>query len=81
MRMKPRRIGRTGLEFGIGVVACRPLGRGFLTGRVTSITLLGPNGSRRDDPRFEPANLRHNIRLLPTVEARGLRAITGRCER
>jgi aryl-alcohol dehydrogenase-like predicted oxidoreductase len=76
-RRVEREILGAALELGIGVVACRPLGRGFLTGRVSSIRSLGPNDSRRDDPRFESANLRHNLRLLPAVEAHVTRRHVG----
>ncbi|SEB30972.1 Predicted oxidoreductase [Streptomyces misionensis] len=50
-------------ELGIGLVACSPLGRGFLAGAV------GANGPaegdyRRNHPRFAPENLARNRVLL-----------------
>jgi aryl-alcohol dehydrogenase-like predicted oxidoreductase len=39
-------------ELGIGIVAFSPLGRGFLTGRITSADDLAENDMRRSQPRF-----------------------------
>ncbi|TDC72041.1 aldo/keto reductase [Actinomadura sp. GC306] len=55
-------------ERGIAVFACRPLGRGFLTGRVHSAGRLAEGDARRDDPRFRPENLSANLRLLQAAE-------------
>ncbi|ETK35450.1 aldo/keto reductase [Microbispora sp. ATCC PTA-5024] len=44
-------------ELGVGVVACRPLGRGFLTGRITTSAQLAPGDVRLRDPRFAPESL------------------------
>jgi aryl-alcohol dehydrogenase-like predicted oxidoreductase len=54
-------------ELGIGYVAYSPLGRGFLTGTVTSLDGLGEKDRRRDMPRFQGDNLQKNLRLLETV--------------
>ncbi len=51
-------------ELGIGFVAYSPLGRGFLTGAVTAPGDLAANDARRRMPRFEGANLRHNLDLV-----------------
>ncbi|MEU6427254.1 aldo/keto reductase [Microbispora sp. NPDC046973] len=51
-------------ELGMGVVAGRPLGRGFLTGRITSPVQLGPGDVRRQDPRFSPENLEAELLRL-----------------
>ena len=56
-------------ELGIGYVAYSPLGRGFLTGTVTSLDGLGPKDRRRDMPRFQGDNLQKNLRLLETVKS------------
>lgn len=40
-------------ELGIGIVAYSPLGRGMLTGALTSIDDLAENDRRRNMPRFE----------------------------
>lgn len=39
-------------ELGIGIVAYSPLGRGFLTGTLTSPTDLAETDFRRKNPRF-----------------------------
>ena len=39
-------------ELGIGIVAFSPLGRGFLTGRITSVDELSEKDMRRSNPRF-----------------------------
>ncbi|GIH63895.1 aldo/keto reductase [Microbispora siamensis] len=51
-------------ELGIGVIAGRPLGRGFLTGRITSPVHLGPGDVRCLDPRFSPENLEAELLRL-----------------
>jgi aryl-alcohol dehydrogenase-like predicted oxidoreductase len=59
----------TARALGIGFVAYSPLGRGFLTGRVTSAEAFAEGDFRRSNPRFEGENLRHNLQLLQTVQA------------
>jgi aryl-alcohol dehydrogenase-like predicted oxidoreductase len=56
-------------ELGIGVLACRPLGRGFLTGRSLSPSRLDPADPRRADPRFSPHNLPRNGAMLRRLQA------------
>ncbi|HLI59437.1 MAG TPA: aldo/keto reductase [Solirubrobacteraceae bacterium] len=56
-------------ELGIGLVAYSPLGRGFLTGRITSADELPPDDFRRRNPRFQGANLERNLELVRRVEA------------
>ncbi|WP_131757122.1 aldo/keto reductase [Actinomadura fibrosa] len=53
---------------GGAVFACRPLGRGFLTGRIRSADQLAARDLRRDDPRFWPENLPGNLDLLRAAE-------------
>ncbi|MDH2429628.1 aldo/keto reductase [Sphaerisporangium sp. TRM90804] len=55
-------------ELGVGFSACRPLGRGFLTGRVVSPEQFEPGDHRLADPRFEAGNLAVNRKLLPAAE-------------
>jgi aryl-alcohol dehydrogenase-like predicted oxidoreductase len=55
-------------ERGVAVFACRPLGRGFLTGRIRSAGQLADGDARHDDPRFRPENLPGNLRLLRAAE-------------
>jgi aryl-alcohol dehydrogenase-like predicted oxidoreductase len=54
---------------GIGIVAFSPLGRGFLTGAITSPEDFGPDDFRRGNPRFEGENFRTNLRLVDAVRA------------
>jgi len=54
-------------ELGIGFVAYSPLGRGFLSGRITSQDALAENDRRREHPRFAPENLDRNVGLLATL--------------
>ncbi len=56
-------------ELGIGLVAYSPLGRGFLTGRITSTDSLAPDDFRRANPRFQGANFEANLALVRKVEA------------
>jgi aryl-alcohol dehydrogenase-like predicted oxidoreductase len=55
-------------EFGIGYVAYSPLGRGFLTGAVPNLEVLGPKDRRRDMPRFQGENFSKNYRLVETLK-------------
>jgi aryl-alcohol dehydrogenase-like predicted oxidoreductase len=54
-------------ELGIGLVAYSPLGRGFLTGTISSMEDLEDGDFRRASPRFQAANLEHNLRLVDRV--------------
>ena len=56
-------------ELGIGLVAYSPLGRGFLTGAVTSLDDLDDADFRRRSPRFAQQALDANLRLVEQVEA------------
>ena len=56
-------------ELGIGFVAYSPLGRGILTGAVTSTDEFEAGDSRKDNPRFAAENFEHNRRLVADVEA------------
>ena len=40
-------------ELGIGFVPYSPLGRGFLTGTITSVDQFAADDFRRDNPRFQ----------------------------
>jgi len=53
---------------GVGFVAYSPLGRGFLTGKLTSTDSLAQSDFRRSNPRFQQENLRSNMRLLESVQ-------------
>jgi len=56
-------------ELGIGFVAYSPLGRGFLTGTVTSTTSLEEGDWRRHHPRFQGENFTRNRELVERIEA------------
>jgi aryl-alcohol dehydrogenase-like predicted oxidoreductase len=55
-------------ELGIGFVAYSPLGRGFLTAKITSLDDLANNDWRRSMPRFEQDNFRRNMELVERIE-------------
>jgi aryl-alcohol dehydrogenase-like predicted oxidoreductase len=55
-------------ELGIGFVAYSPLGRGFLTGQITSPDDLDEDDWRRTNPRFQGENFQQNLRLVERVE-------------
>jgi aryl-alcohol dehydrogenase-like predicted oxidoreductase len=54
-------------ELGIGLVAYSPLGRGFLTGQITSPDDFAPDDFRRHNPRFQGANFERNLQLVDRV--------------
>jgi aryl-alcohol dehydrogenase-like predicted oxidoreductase len=56
-------------ELGIGFVAYSPLGRGFLTGQIRSLSQLGADDFRTQNPRFANGNLEQNLRIVDAVEA------------
>jgi aryl-alcohol dehydrogenase-like predicted oxidoreductase len=55
-------------ELGIGLVACSPLGRGFLTGRFQSPDDFSEGDFRRGNPRFRGENFRRNLELVDRVK-------------
>ncbi len=54
-------------ELGIGFVPFSPLGRGFLTGQVTSETEFGAGDIRASLPRFEREALEANLALVDLI--------------
>ncbi len=56
-------------ELGVGLVAYSPLGRGFLTGTITSKDELAPDDFRRHSPRFADEAMETNRRLVASVQA------------
>jgi aryl-alcohol dehydrogenase-like predicted oxidoreductase len=56
-------------ELGVGVVPYSPLGRGFLTGKLTDPEQLDANDFRRRSPRFESENFDHNRVLVDVVRS------------
>jgi aryl-alcohol dehydrogenase-like predicted oxidoreductase len=65
-------------ELGVGIVPFSPLGRGFLTGQITSPDDFGPDDFRRSLPRFQGENFQRNLDLVAKVRelaaARGVTA-------
>jgi aryl-alcohol dehydrogenase-like predicted oxidoreductase len=56
-------------ELGVGFVPYSPLGRGFLTGQITSRNDLPDNDWRRNDPRYSEENFAANLRLVEIVQS------------
>jgi aryl-alcohol dehydrogenase-like predicted oxidoreductase len=54
-------------RLGIGLVPYSPLGRGFLTGAITSPDNFAPDDVRRSNPRFQGENFRRNLDLVAEV--------------
>ena len=54
-------------EHGIGFVPYSPLGRGFLAGGIRSLDDLPADDWRRNDPRYAPENLPHNLAIVDAV--------------
>ncbi|WP_189225746.1 aldo/keto reductase [Saccharothrix coeruleofusca] len=71
-------VAPTCAELGIGVVPFSPLGRGFLTGRVTSVDELAEDDMRRNLPRFAEGNFDRNLAIVAALrelaERRGVTA-------
>ncbi|MCF3176566.1 aldo/keto reductase [Streptomyces sioyaensis] len=55
-------------ELGIGLVPFSPLGRGFLTGRYTSVKGLPESDVRRSQPRFADGNLEQNLAIVEKLD-------------
>jgi aryl-alcohol dehydrogenase-like predicted oxidoreductase len=60
---------KTVRELGIGFVAYSPLGRGFLTSKITSLDDLAEDDWRRKMPRFEQKNFSRNKELVDGINA------------
>ena len=54
-------------ELGIGLVPYSPLGRGFLTGTISSTEDLAEDDFRRNNPRFQGSALERNLALMSSV--------------
>ncbi|MFE2926132.1 aldo/keto reductase [Streptomyces goshikiensis] len=55
-------------ELGIGLVPFSPLGRGFLTGRYSSVDGLAETDVRRSQPRFADGNLERNLAIVARID-------------
>ncbi|MGN6269020.1 MAG: aldo/keto reductase [Sphingomonas sp.] len=58
----------TARELGIGFVPYSPLGRGFLTGQITSRDQLAEGDYRRNDPRYSEENFARNMATVEVVK-------------
>jgi aryl-alcohol dehydrogenase-like predicted oxidoreductase len=56
-------------ELGIGLVPYSPLGRGFLTGTITTTSDLAENDFRSNLPRFQEDSLKANLALVERIKA------------
>ncbi len=54
-------------RLGIGLVPYSPLGRGFLSGKITNAEDFGEGDFRRNNPRFQGENLQRNLELVAMV--------------
>ncbi|MFG2749032.1 aldo/keto reductase [Streptomyces xanthophaeus] len=55
-------------ELGIGLVPFSPLGRGFLTGRYSSVDGLSDTDMRRSQPRFAEGNIDRNLEVVAKLD-------------
>ena len=55
-------------ELGIGFVPYSPLGRGFLTGQITSQEQIADDDFRKNSPRFSEENIAKNLQIIREVE-------------
>ncbi|MFT6009460.1 MAG: aryl-alcohol dehydrogenase-like predicted oxidoreductase [Parasphingorhabdus sp.] len=55
-------------DLGIGFVPYSPLGRGFLTGQISSRDDLPEDDYRRNDPRYSEENFALNMKLVDVVK-------------
>lgn len=62
-------VAKTCAELKIPVVAYSPLGRGVLTGAVTSLNDIPEGDFRRHMSRFQEENFQHNLKLINEVNS------------
>ena len=60
-------------ELGIGLVPYSPLGKGFLTGKITETTTFDSKDFRSTVPRLNPENIKANIVFVDLVKEVALR--------
>jgi aryl-alcohol dehydrogenase-like predicted oxidoreductase len=60
---------KTARELGVKIVAYSPLGRGFLTGTITSRADLDPSDSRIAHPRFSEQHFGKNLELVEALSS------------
>lgn len=59
----------TARKHGVGIVPFSPLGRGFLTGAITSPDDFGEDDFRKFQPRFQGENFAKNLELVDAVRS------------
>ncbi|KAJ6588747.1 aldo/keto reductase, partial [Mycena capillaripes] len=64
-----KKVIETARELNISVLAYSPIGKGFLTGKLTSIADLPANDWRAHLSRTKDGNLDHNLRLVSALPA------------
>jgi len=60
-------------ELGIGLVPYSPLGRGLLSGAISSVDDLAADDFRRTQPRWEAQNLSTNLEFVSEIRAVALK--------
>ncbi|MGA2324035.1 MAG: aldo/keto reductase [Sedimentisphaerales bacterium] len=55
-------------ELGVGLVPFAPMGRGFLSGRIKKYEDIPEGDFRRNDPRYQPDNLKKNLQIVEAVK-------------
>src|SRR5215471_16168770 len=55
-------------ELGVALVPYSPIGRGFLTGQFQKLEDIPESDRRRDHPRFQEANFKHNVEFVHRIE-------------
>ena len=60
-------------DLGIGFVPYSPMGRGLLTGTISSVSDIKEGDSRMKHPRFQEENLKRNLELVDAVRELGLK--------
>ena len=62
-------VAKTCAELDIPIIAYSPLGRGVLTGAVSSVNDIPQNDLRRRMSRFQPENFEQNLKLINEVKS------------
>ncbi len=55
-------------QLGIGLVPFAPMGRGFLSGQIKKYDDIPEGDYRRNDPRYQPENLKKNLQIVTAVK-------------
>ncbi|MEO6848296.1 MAG: aldo/keto reductase [Chthoniobacterales bacterium] len=66
---EPNGVLTASLELGVTFVPFSPLGRGFLTGAIQSVSDIGEKDMRRANPRFQEDAMKENLKLAETIKS------------